>query len=161
MNECCLGGVSENGSAFDCSMRGHACCLETGKGSPPPSEDLHAHVLASIFDCDYRERIYSWTGASGTQYVSIVFRLGDEETIARFPDLAVIGVARQGSDRHPVCLRHSRDFSVEDNQNLRREAREMSCTEWHIHFAGRFERFCHDFAHQYPNLAPEYVLPAT
>ncbi len=155
MNECCLGGVSPNDFAFDCSMRGHACCLEAGKGSPRTSEDLHAHVLASLFDCDYRQRIYSWTGSSGTQYACIVFRLGDEETIARFPDLAVIGVAREGADRHPVCLRHSSDFSVEENRKLRRDAREMGCTEWHIHFAGNFEKFCRDFAHQHPDLVPQ------
>lgn len=154
VNECCLGGISRSGSAFDCSMRGQACCLETGNGSPLKSEDLNAHVLASIFDCDCRERIYSWVGSSETQYACIVFRLGDEETIARFPDLAVIGVARHGSERHPVCLRHSSDFNIENNRNLRQEAREMGCDEWHIHFAGNFQRFCRDFAHQHPHLVP-------
>lgn len=145
-NDCCLAGVCANGAEFDCSMRGTSSCLETGNGSPRASEDLNAYVLASIFDVDYRERVYSWTGASGSQYACIVFRFGDEETIARFPDLAVIGVARNGSERHPVCLRHSRDFSTEDNQHLREIAEGLGCSEWHVHFAANFKKFCDDFA---------------
>lgn len=154
-SDCCLQGVCQNGADFDCSMRGLTCCLETGEGSPRSCEDLNAYVLASIFDVDYRDRIYSWAGTSGTQYACIVFRFGDEETMARFPDLAVIGVARQGEHRQPVCLRHSRDFNTQDNHQLREAAKKLGCTEWHVHFAGNFETFCHDFARYSAALTPE------
>ncbi len=151
MSDCCLDQIdSEDGAQFDCSMRGLNCCLENEINSCKldsacRDNRLAANVLAALFDCDYRERIYPWVGSSGTQYVCIVFRYGDEEIIARFSDLAVIGVAREGDERRPVSLRHSRDFSPVDNRNLREAARKTGCNEWHVHFAGNYEKFCRDF----------------
>ncbi len=108
--------------------------------APSPGRDQpcdQGRALASLDGFDLGERFYSWRGAKGASYVCSVFGAAEDAVVAGFSGCAVIGVARHGSARRPVCLLSSQQFAQPRGRALRRVARELGVTEWHVHFAAQ------------------------
>jgi hypothetical protein len=90
--------------------------------------------LASLDGSSLRDRFYSWRGTSGRRHVCSVFPVDQENVVAGFSQAVVIGVARSGSERRPVCLLLSEDFCAAHGRAIRRDARALGVDEWHVHF---------------------------
>ncbi len=92
-------------------------------------------ALASLGDCDFGAHFYSWRGASGARYICSVFEPSEETLVAGFSGAAIIGVARDGAARRPICLMTSRQFNSPAGEALRNAARRLGLNEWHVHFS--------------------------
>lgn len=90
--------------------------------------------LASLDTCDLRDRFYSWRGAQGRRCVCSVFGVDAEAIVADFSRAVIIGVARAGAARHPICVLSSRDFRTPVGCAVRDDARALGVNEWHVHF---------------------------
>ncbi len=106
-------------------------------GGHDPQADLRelGGALASLGACDFGAHFYSWRGASGAHYICSVFEPPEEELLAGFSGAAIIGVAREGATRRPICLMTSRQFNGPAGQALRAEAQHLGLNEWHVHFS--------------------------
>lgn len=91
-------------------------------------------ALASLLASELRERFYSWRGLSGRRYICSVFSTADAAIVSEFTAAAVIGVARDGAARRPVCVMSSREFRVSGDIGSREGAGGHGVTEWHVHF---------------------------
>lgn len=107
---------------------------EASAGDAPPAR---GQELASLNSCDLRDRFYSWRGASGQRYVCSIFRLNEESVVADFSQAVVIGVAREGAARRPICVLCSSDFETDTGRIIRADARALGANEWHVHFGAR------------------------
>jgi hypothetical protein len=90
--------------------------------------------LAALRASELRDRFYSWRGASGATYVCSVFSLEEEALLGGFARGLLIGVAREGASRRPLCVLASRDFAGEAGCDLREAAQAQGLAEWHVHF---------------------------
>lgn len=77
-----------------------------------------------------RGRFFSWRGVSGGHYVCSVFQRGEEGFVADVQSGVIIGVAREGAGRRPVCVLGA----GEGVAALRLLARELGVAEWHVRF---------------------------
>lgn len=93
-------------------------------------------ALASLLTSDLRERFYSWRGLSGRRYICSVFSAADAAVVAEFTAAAVIGVAKIGAARRPVCVMSSREFHIWGDIRSREGAESHGVSEWHVHFGG-------------------------
>lgn len=100
-----------------------------------PAAAPRGQRLASLDACDLRDRFYSWRGASGRRHVCSVFGIEEEAIVAEFSRALVIGVAREGTTRRPVCVLSSRDFEGAEGRMIRADARALGGNEWHVHFS--------------------------
>jgi hypothetical protein len=91
-------------------------------------------TLASLLSSELGDRFYCWRGASGARYVCSVFQSGEEAIVADFSQGLIIGVARDGAARRPICVLSSGDFESARGRELRAAARAHGVSEWHIHF---------------------------
>ncbi len=90
--------------------------------------------LASLSTSDLRERFYSWRGLSGRRYICSVFSAAETAVVSEFTAAAVIGVAKAGAARRPVCVMSSREFHVWGDIGSREGAESHGVSEWHVHF---------------------------
>jgi hypothetical protein len=90
--------------------------------------------LSALRASSLRDRFYAWRGASGASYVCSVFSLAEEPTLDALAECVLIGVAREGAARRPLCVLASRDFAGEAGAALRDAARDQGLAEWHAHF---------------------------
>jgi hypothetical protein len=81
-----------------------------------------------------RERFYSWRGLSGRRYICSVFSVAETAVVSEFTAAAVIGVAKAGAARRPVCVMSSREFHVWGDIGSREGAESHGVSEWHVHF---------------------------
>jgi hypothetical protein len=102
---------------------------ETPSGASPSGQ-----ALASLLASDLRERFYSWRGLSGRRYICSVFSAADAAVVSEFTAAAVIGVAKVGAARRPVCVMSSREFRVWGDIGPREGAESHGVSEWHVHF---------------------------
>ena len=102
---------------------------ETSPGASPSGQ-----ALASLSTSDLRERFYSWRGLSGRRYVCSVFSAAESAVVSEFTAAAVIGVAKAGAERRPVCVMSSREFHVWGDIGSREGAESHGVSEWHVHF---------------------------
>lgn len=114
-----------------------ACVGAHGEASSAGARPGRGEELASLDSSDLRDRFYSWRAMSGRRYVCSIFRLDEETIVADFSRAIVIGVAREGAMRRPVCVLASDDFETVDGHIVRDDARALGVTEWHVHFAAR------------------------
>jgi len=112
-------------------LSGYVSGAASGASRAPPPR---GQSLSSLLACELRDRFYSWRGASGACYVCSVFQSGEERIVADFSSSAIIGVARDGAVRRPVCVVSSRDFESLEGRALREAARSLGVCEWHVHF---------------------------
>jgi hypothetical protein len=91
-------------------------------------------ALASLVTSDLRERFYSWRGTSGRRYICSVFSAADSAVVWEFTAAAVIGVAKVGAARRPVCVMSSREFPLCGDIASREGAESHGVSEWHVHF---------------------------
>ncbi len=91
-------------------------------------------ALASLLASDLFERFYSWRGLSGRRYICSVFSAADASVVSEFTAAAVIGVARVGAARRPVCVMSSREFDALGDIGSRPGAESNGVSEWHVHF---------------------------
>jgi len=91
-------------------------------------------ALASLSTSDLRERFYSWRGLSGRRYICSVFSAAETAVVSEFTAAAVIGVAKAGAARRPVCVMSSREFHVWGDIGSREGAESHGVSEWHVHF---------------------------
>jgi hypothetical protein len=77
-----------------------------------------------------RGRFFAWRGVSGRRYVCSVFQRGEEGFVADIENGVIVGVAREGAARRPLCV----IGAGEGVGALRRLARELSVAEWHVRF---------------------------
>lgn len=101
---------------------------------PPPGASPNGQALASLSTSDLRERFYSWRGLSGRRYICSVFSACEAAVISEFTAAAVIGVAKVGAARRPVCVMSSREFHVWGDIGSRKGAESHGVSEWHVHF---------------------------
>jgi len=102
---------------------------ETSLGASPSGQ-----ALASLLTSDLRERFYSWRGLSGRRYICSVFSTADAAVVSEFTAAAVIGVAKVGAARRPVCVMSSREFHLWEDIGSRDGAESHRVSEWHVHF---------------------------
>ena len=100
----------------------------------PPGASPSGQALASLLTSDLRERFYSWRGLSGRRYICSVFSAAETAVVSEFTGAAVIGVAKAGAARRPVCVMSSREFHVWGDIGLREGAESHGVSEWHVHF---------------------------
>jgi hypothetical protein len=100
----------------------------------PPAASQSGQALASLLTSDLRERFYSWRGLSGRRYICSVFSAAEAAVVCEFTAAAVIGVARVGAARRPVCVMSSREFHVWGDIGSREGAESHGVSEWHVHF---------------------------
>jgi hypothetical protein len=77
-----------------------------------------------------RGRFFAWRGMSGRRYVCSVFQRGEEGFVADVESGVIVGVAREGVARRPVCVLGA----GEGVAALRLLARELGVVEWHVRF---------------------------
>ncbi len=118
------GGAFWSDSQPDCGVRGAA--------------------LDSLSESGLFDRFYSWRGNSGARYVCTVFPVGEKAMVADFAEGVVIGVAREGESRRPVCVIASQEFSVFDEKKLRDVVARRGVDEWHVHFTADDREICAD-----------------
>lgn len=111
-----------------------------------PMFSPHGKELEALQDSPLKDRFYSWMGASGNLYVCTVFLAGEESTIADLPNTVVVGVARNDTERKIVCFGRSKDFHRCKNFDLKYAASTRKVSEWHVHFATDFTKFCEDLS---------------
>lgn len=104
---------------------------EMTSGASPPAR---GRELASLDASDLRDRFYSWRGASGSRHVCSIFRADEETIVALFSQAIIIGVARKGAIRRPICVLASDDFATANGRLVRDDARTLGVNEWHVHF---------------------------
>lgn len=90
--------------------------------------------LASLDCCDLRDRFYSWRDAAGQRFICSIFLLHEEDVVADFSQAVIIGVAREGATRRPICLLSSCEFETAQGRNVRAAARAIGVNEWHVRF---------------------------
>lgn len=90
--------------------------------------------LASLPASDLGERFYAWRGASGARFVCSVFQGGEEAVVAGFSNALIVGVAREGAARRPVCVLSSREFEGVAGRAPWEASRALGVNEWHVHF---------------------------
>lgn len=95
--------------------------------------------LASLAGSRLRDRFYSWRGVSGRRHVCSVFGAEEESVVAGFSSAVVIGVAREGLTRRPICVLSSRAFDTARGRAIRADAHALGANEWHVHFCGARE----------------------
>lgn len=101
---------------------------------PEPLDGARGRTLASLDSCDLRDRFYSWREASGRRFVCSIFRAEEEGVVALFSQAVVIGVAREGAERRPVCVLAAHDFETPEGRSIRADALTLGANEWHVHF---------------------------
>jgi hypothetical protein len=100
----------------------------------PLTASSSGQALASLLTTDLRERFYSWRGLSGRRYICSVFSTAETAVVCEFTAAAVIGVAKAGAARRPVCVMSSREFPVWGDIGSREGAESHGVSEWHVHF---------------------------
>lgn len=90
--------------------------------------------LASLSASALGERFYSWRASCGRLYVCSIFSPEEEALIASFAGAAVIGVARDGAMRRPVCVFASDALATAAGRRLRAAALRLGVNEWHVRF---------------------------
>jgi len=100
----------------------------------PPGTSPTGQALASLSTSDLRERFYSWRGLSGRRYICSVFSAAETAVVSEFTAAAVIGVAKAGAARRPVCVMSSREFHIWGDIGSREGAENHGVSEWHVHF---------------------------
>jgi hypothetical protein len=100
----------------------------------PVGASPSGQALASLLASDLRERFYSWRGLSGRRYICSVFSAAEAAVVLEFTAAAVIGVAKVGAARRPVCVMSSREFHVLGDIGSREGAESHGVSEWHVHF---------------------------
>ncbi len=91
-------------------------------------------ALASLLTSDLRERFYSWRGLTGRRYICSVFSAAEAAVVSEFTAAVVIGVAKVGAARRPVCVISSGEFHVWGDIGSREGAESHGVSEWHVHF---------------------------
>lgn len=92
--------------------------------------------LESLAEADaLRGRFFSWRGVSGQRYVCSVFQRGEEGFVADVTEGVIVGVARDGVGRRPVCVLGA----GEGVGALRRLGQELGVAEWHVRFGADAE----------------------
>ena len=100
----------------------------------PSAESPSGQALASLLTSDLRERFYSWRGLSGRRYICSIFSAAETAVVSEFTAAAVIGVAKAGAARRPVCVMSSREFHGWGDIGSREGAESHGVSEWHVHF---------------------------
>ncbi len=100
----------------------------------PSGASPSGQALASLLSSNLRERFYSWRGLSGRRYICSVFSAAEAAVVSEFTAAAVIGVAKVGAARRPVCVMSSREFHVWGDIGSREGAESHGVSEWHVHF---------------------------
>jgi len=95
---------------------------------------IRGRGLAALHSTPLRERFYSWRAGRGERYVCTIFSAAEEALVAGFARAVVIGVAREGGERRPVCVLASEDFDAESGRLARIAANALGVNEWHVRF---------------------------
>jgi hypothetical protein len=109
-----------------------------------PDRGVRGAALNSLSESELFDRFYSWRGISGARYVCTVFPVGEKAIVADFAEGVVIGVAREGESRRPVCIISSQEFSACDEKKLRQVIARRGVDEWHVHFTADDREICAD-----------------
>ncbi len=97
-------------------------------GLSPRGQELDSLAEANVL----QGRFFSWRGVSGRRYVCSIFDRGEEGFVSDVRSGVVIGVARDGAVRRPLCV-----FAAggdDARPPLASLARELGVSEWHVHF---------------------------
>jgi hypothetical protein len=90
--------------------------------------------LAALHATPLRERFYSWRAGRGERYVCTIFSAEEEALVAGFARAVVIGVAREGAERRPVCVLSTEEFDAPSGRLARAAAIALGVNEWHVRF---------------------------
>jgi hypothetical protein len=91
--------------------------------------------LTSLGASALGERFYSWRTSCGSLHVCSIFGADEEAVVAAFRDAVVIGVARDGAERRPVCVLLADIFETIGGRRAREGARALGVNEWHVRFS--------------------------
>lgn len=106
---------------------------ETGPATAESSA-IRGRGLAALHSTSLRERFYSWRAGRGERYVCTIFSAEEEALVAGFARAVVIGVAREGVERRPICVLAAEDFDTQSGRLARVAAGALGVNEWHVRF---------------------------
>jgi hypothetical protein len=113
-----------------------------GRGDDRAARAPRGQSLASLPASDLGERFYAWRGASGARFVCSVFQAGETGIVADFSSALIVGVAREGALRRPVCVLSSREFEGVAGRAPWEAERALGVAEWHVHFCADEDKLC-------------------
>ncbi|MEK8094218.1 hypothetical protein WOC76_17025 [Methylocystis sp. IM3] len=97
-------------------------------GLSPRGQELDSLAEANLL----QGRFFSWRGVSGRRYVCSIFQRGEEGFVSEVESAVVVGVAREGLARRPLCVFSTREPGA--RPPLASLAHELGVSEWHVHF---------------------------
>lgn len=95
---------------------------------------IRGRGLAALHSTPLCERFYSWRAGRDESYVCTIFSAEEEALVAGFARAVVIGVAREGAERRPVCVLVSEGFDTKSGRLARVAAGALGVNEWHVRF---------------------------